>query len=173
MATISKGITLKVVTADCYAEDNRIVPMTGMSPIEFTNLLEIPEIGSSDAGFEQIDITTLADSKMKYMNGLESASEPEALEFKFLYDKAQFQKCQTAGWESNYGTWNEGHTSMSAALWTITLPDGSTCSFVGKSSVRLEGVGVNAALTYILSITPDSQFGEFKWNFTGAAGAGE
>ena len=62
---------------------------------------------------------------------------------------------------------------MSAALWTITLPDGSTCSFVGKSSVRLEGVGVNAALTYILSVTPDSQFGEFKWNFTGAAGASE
>ena len=170
MATISKGITLKVVTADCYTEDGRIVPMSGMSPIEFTNLLEIPEIGSSDAGFEQIDITTLADSKMKYMNGLESASEPEALEFKFLYDKAQFQKCQNAGWESNYGTWNEGHTSMSAAQWTITLPDGSTCSFVGKSSVRLEGVGVNAALTYILSVTPDSQFGEFKWDFTPAAG---
>lgn len=169
MATISKGITLKVVTADCIAEDGRIVPMTGMTPIEFTNLLEIPEIGSADAGFEQIDITTLADSKMKYMNGLESASEPEALEFKFLYEKEQFQRVQNASWQSNYGTWDAEHTSMKAAQWTITLPDGSNCTFVGKSSVRLEGVGVNAALSYILSVTPDAQFGEFKWNFTAAA----
>jgi hypothetical protein len=39
----------------------------------------------------------------------------------------------------------------------VTLPDGLTCTFSGTSSVKLDGVGVNAALTYTLAIKPDSE----------------
>ena len=38
----------------------------------------------------------------------------------------------------------------------VSLPDNSSCSFSGTCSVKLAGVGVNAALTYTLSIKPDS-----------------
>jgi hypothetical protein len=41
--------------------------------------------------------------------------------------------------------------------WKVELPDGETCSFSGIHSVKLDGVGVNAALTYTLSIKPDSE----------------
>lgn len=163
MAIISKGITL-TWQEGYYTKSANAWHESGAEAVALTNLLEIPEIGSGDSGFEQIDITTLADSKMKYMNGLESASEPEALEFKFLYDKEQFAALE-AGGASVHGTWNEAHTEMAAHQWTITLPDGSTCKFLGKHGVRLEGVGVNAAITYIVSVTPDSQYGEFKWDF--------
>lgn len=166
MAIISKGITL-TWQEGYYVKSTGKWEGTGADPVQLTNLLEIPEIGSGDSGFEQIDITTLADSKMKYMNGLESASEPEALEFKFLYDKEQFAALE-AGGVTVHGEWNEAHTQMNAHQWTITLPDGSTCKFLGKHGVRLEGVGVNAAITYIVSITPDSQYGEFQWDFTSA-----
>lgn len=36
----------------------------------------------------------------------------------------------------------------------------TTCTFSGTSSVHLSAVGVNAALTYILSVKPDS---EMEW----------
>lgn len=166
MATISKGITLTWAEGN-YTKSNDTWVSTGADPVLLTNLLEIPEIGSSDAGYEQIDITTLADSKMKYMNGLESASESEALEFKFLYEKEQFALLEN-GAASVHGVWNAAGTEMSAHQWTVTLPDGSTCKFLGKHSVRLEGVGVNSAITYILTVTPDIQYGEFKWDFTNA-----
>ena len=167
MATISKGITL-TWQEGLYNKNTGKWEGTGADPVLLTNLLEIPEIGASDAGFEQIDITTLADSKMKYMNGLESASESEALEFKFLYEKAQFAALEVGG-ASTHGEWNSTGTEMYAHQWTVTLPDGSTCKFLGKHSVRLEGVGVNSAITYILTVTPDIQYGEFKWDFTNAA----
>ena len=41
--------------------------------------------------------------------------------------------------------------------WKVSLPDGSNCSFTGTCSVKLDGVGVNSALTYTLSIKPDSE----------------
>lgn len=166
MATISKGITLS------WAEGGVDLPTgefasNGKPAVLLTNLLEIPEVGAAESGFEQIDITTLADSKFVYMNGLETTGEPEALEFKFLYEKEQFKALEKGG-ENKHGEVMSDNV-MYAHQWTITLPDGSTCKFVGKHNVRLEGVGVNAAITYILSITPDNQYGEFQWEFPEAA----
>jgi len=40
--------------------------------------------------------------------------------------------------------------------WMLTLPDGAMCGFAGSSSVKLDGVGVNAPLTYTLFIKPNS-----------------
>ena len=165
MATISKGITLSHQRGeyninDGYAADGSLKVLT--------NLLEIPEVGPAETGFEQIDITTLADSKFVYMNGLETTGEPEALEFKFIYEKEQFKFLENEARTYEYGEWDDAHLTMATTQWTITLPDGSTCKFLGKHNVRLEGVGVNAAITYILTITPDSQYGEFQWDFTNA-----
>lgn len=166
MATISKGITLSWQEGDY----NEASGFFGDGQIYLlTNLLEIPEVGAAESGFEQIDITTLADSKFVYMNGLETTGEPEALEFKFLYEKEQFALLEKGG-NQKHGDWDEAHLNMRAHQWTITLPDGSTCKFLGKHNVRLEGVGVNAAITYIVSITPDNQYGEFQWEFPEAAG---
>lgn len=118
MATISKGITLKV-------GDNVL-----------TNLQEIPELGGDT---EAIEITTLADAAHTYTNGL--ISYGDSLAFKFLYEKAQF-------------------TALNALIEeqtiVVTLPDNATCTFSGTCSVKLDGVGVNAALTYTLNIKPTS-----------------
>ncbi len=105
--------------------------------VELTNLQEIPELGGST---EAIDITTLADGAYMYMDGLKNYGD--SLEFKFLYDKEQFTTLQ-------------GLTS--SVEWKVELPDGTTCNFNGTSSVRFEGVGVNAALTYLLAIKPNSE----------------
>ena len=104
---------------------------------ELTNLMEIPELGGET---EAIEITTLADGAHMYMNGIKNYGD--SLAFKFLYEDAQF-------------------TALNALTgsqeWTVSLPDGTACSFGGTCSVKLDGVGVNAALTYTLSVKPDSE----------------
>lgn len=103
---------------------------------ELTNLQEIPDLGGEA---EAIEITTLADAAHMYTDGI--LNYGDSLAFKFLYDKTQFTTLNSLS----------GSTS-----WKVALPDGATCSFTGTSSVKMDGVGVNAALTYELSIKPNS-----------------
>lgn len=103
---------------------------------ELTNLQEIPDLGGEA---EAIEITTLADAAHMYTDGI--LNYGDSLAFKFLYDKTQF-------------TTLTGLTGSNS--WQVELPDGATCTFTGTSSVKLDSVGVNAALTYELSIKPNS-----------------
>lgn len=118
MATISKGITIKVA-------DNLL-----------TNLQEIPELGGTR---ESIEITTLGDDAHMYTDGI--LNYGDNISFKFLYEKEQF-------------------TTLNGLKGTqtivVTLPDSSTCTFSGTCSVKLDGVGINAPLTYTLNVKPNS-----------------
>ncbi|MDY3777688.1 MAG: hypothetical protein SOZ53_02360 [Candidatus Onthovivens sp.] len=118
MATISKGITIKVA-------DNLL-----------TNLQEIPELGGTR---ESIEITTLGDDAHMYTDGILNYGDNIA--FKFLYEKEQF-------------TTLNGLTGTQNVV--VTLPDASTCTFTGTCSVKLDGVGINAPLTYTLNVKPNS-----------------
>ena len=118
MATISKGITIKVA-------NNTL-----------TNLLEIPELGGTR---ESIEITTLGDDAHMYTDGILNYGDNIA--FKFLYEKEQF-------------TTLNGLTGAQTIV--VTLPDSSTCTFSGTCSVKLDGVGINAPLTYTLNVKPNS-----------------
>ena len=104
--------------------------------VELTNLQEIPELGGD---VEAIEITTLADEAHMYTDGIKNYGD--SLAFKFLYEDAQFTALNAL----------EG-----ASEWKVALPDGTTCTFGGTNSVKLDGVGVNAALTYTLSVKPNS-----------------
>lgn len=105
--------------------------------VALTNLQEIPELGGDT---EAIEITVLSDAAHKYTDGI--LNYGDSLAFVFLYDKAQFTKLQALSGEQE---------------WKVTLPDETTCTFSGTCSVKLAGVGVNAALTYTLSIKPSSE----------------
>lgn len=102
-----------------------------------TNLQEIPELGGDS---EAIEITTLADAAHMYTDGIKNYGD--SLAFKFLYETAQFETLN-------------GLTGSNG--WQVELPDGTTCAFTGTCSVKLDGVGVNAALTYTLAVKPDSE----------------
>lgn len=105
--------------------------------VELTNLQEIPELGGDT---EAIEITTLADAAHMYTNGIKNYGD--SLAFKFLYETAQFDTLNGLTGE---------------AEWMVTLPDDANCVFSGTASVKLDGVGVNAALTYTLAIKPTSE----------------
>lgn len=104
--------------------------------IELTNLQEIPELGGEA---EAIEITTLADPAHMFTDGIKNYGD--SLVFKFLYEKEQFTTLNGLG----------------EAEWKVTLPDGASCEFGGSCSAKLDGVGVNAALTYTLAIKPNSE----------------
>ena len=130
MATISKGIKLSYKTS-------------GETYTDLTNLQEIPELGGDT---ESIEITVLSDAAHMYTNGIKNYGD--SLAFKFLYDTTQFETLN----------------SLSGSVdWKVSLPDGvggaidTTCTFSGTCSVKLDGVGVNSALTYTLSIKPNSE----------------
>ena len=104
---------------------------------DLTDLQEIPDLGGES---EAIEITTLDDAAHMYTDGI--LNYGDSLSFKFLYKKTQF----------NTLTGLEGSIS-----WKVTLPDNTACTFTGTSSVKLDAVGVNNALTYTLAIKPDSE----------------
>lgn len=105
--------------------------------VELTNLQEIPDLGGD---VESVEVTTLADGAHKYIDGIKNYGD--SLGFKFLYEGTQF-------------TALNGLTGSQE--WQVELPGGETCTFSGSSSVKLDGVGVNAALTYTLSIKPSTE----------------
>ena len=104
--------------------------------IALKNLQEIPDLGGEA---EAIEITTLADPAHMYTDGI--LNYGDSLAFKFLYEKEQFVTLN----------------GLEKADWKVELPDGTSCSFGGTCSVKLDGVGVNAALTYTLAVKPNSE----------------
>ena len=109
---------------------------SGETYTDLTNLQEIPDLGGET---EAIEITTLADAAHMYTDGL--LNYGDSLGFKFLYEKEQFSALSAL---------------TGSQSWKVQLPDSATCAFSGACSVKLDSVGVNAALTYTLSIKPDS-----------------
>lgn len=105
--------------------------------VALTNLQEIPDLGGE---VEAIEITTLADAAHTYTDGL--INYGDSLAFKFLYESTQFETLNAL-------------TGVSE--WKVELPDGAACTFSGSSSIKLDGAGIAAALTYTLSIKPNSQ----------------
>ncbi len=102
-----------------------------------TNLSEIPELGGET---EAIEVTNLSDGAHRYVDGLKNYGD--SLAFVFYFETAQFEELNQL----------EGTSE-----WQVELPEGTTCTFSGTSSVKFAGVGVNAALTYTLSIKPNSE----------------
>lgn len=127
---LSKGITLSYKgLAD---EGYTLIP----------NLQEVPELGGSA---EKVDVTTLADGNYKYINGIKDFGD---LAFKFLYDNS--------GAQSNYRICRGLEEDGTVINWQVEFPDGTTFEFAGEASTAIDSASVNAALTFTLNITLNS-----------------
>ncbi len=121
MALLSKDTTLGYKT-------------TGSAFTNVVGLQSTPDLGSDPS---QIDVTTLADSKMKYIKGLEDS---DTLEFTVLYDTSVYDSLNTLA------------KSGSTIDWQVKFPDGSAFDFKGEASVKMGGTEVNGALVFTLSV---------------------
>lgn len=108
---------------------------------ELTNLLEIPELGDGET--DTIEITTLADEYHRFTDGLKNYAD--GLTFKFLFENNQFNFLKDLKVSDD-------------CCWVVTLPyENATCTFGGTCSVKFDGVGNNSALTYTLTIKPNTE----------------
>lgn len=125
---LSKGINLYYKNGETYD----LIP----------NLQEVPELGGAA---EKVDVTTLADGNYKYINGIKDFGD---LAFKFLYDNS--------GETSNYRLCRGLEEAGNVVDWKVEFPDSTTFEFSGEASTAIDSAAVNAALTFTLNITLNS-----------------
>ena len=125
---LSKDITLS------YKKDGEYVVIP--------NLQEVPELGGTA---EKVDVTTLADGNMKYINGVKDFGD---LAFKFLYDNS--------GVESNYRVVRGLEETGTVVDWKVSFPDGTDFAFSGEVTTATDSQSVNSAITFTATITLNS-----------------
>lgn len=106
------------------------------------DLMEFPDLGASA---EQVDVTTLADSARRYINGIKDFG---SLDFKFLYDGAAEQGA--------YKQLKALEEANEVVEFKIQLPDGIALGFKGFVSVTIAGGAVGDAMTFTLTINLNS-----------------
>lgn len=117
----------------------------------FPGLQEIGAINIAGAGgsYDQIEVTTLADNKHVYVDGLisDASSGSNEISCKFLYEPILFKAFKDIlDEESNPGE------KKPYANYVISIPEGGHFKInAAISSVNLETVSTNSALTFTVS----------------------
>jgi hypothetical protein len=108
---------------------------------KISGLTDIPDMGATP---EKLDVTTLSDDVRKYINGVKDFGD---LEFNFIYE---------SGVDGNYAVLNgiveQEDNKAGLTQCSVAFPDGTTFSFKGEISLRILGVGVNAVITFAMSV---------------------
>lgn len=148
---MKEGFGLKITEAD---------KMSGANLIYLTDLQEVGELGiasKSSSGFDQIEVTTLADREHKYIDGLvaDAGDENSELTFKFLYNKDVYQALiglQAGIDEANMATG-----------FFVEFTDTAGFNIEAKiSKVAVDGISVGGAMTMTLTLSvEDIEFGPY------------
>ena len=107
---------------------------------QVTNLLEIPDMGIEP---EKVEVTTLGDSNKTYIAGIGDYGD---LAFKFLYDNSSTT--------SNYRVLKALEGDLTP--FKVEFPDGTQFEFSGYATCKIDGAGVNAALTFTATVALNS-----------------
>lgn len=150
MAYISKGLQLIYAAAintgvaaalggdyfDVHTELNHIFP----------GLQEIGSINIAGAGgsYDQIEVTTLADNKHMYVDGLiADSSTSNEITCKFLYDPELFKAFKDSMVHEGSGNY------VNSADYVVVIPEGGYFTVnASLASVALDTVSTNSALTF-------------------------
>lgn len=137
--------------------DNQMSSVVKKSDTEYTlNFLGLQEIGEigfhasvGSNGFDKIEVTTLADTKHQYINGLvadTTENENNELGFKFLYDAKQFKLFQSLQGRSDV-------ENMGGVTFYIELPDGTMFGVLAYiKDIVLDTLSVGSAMTYSVNL---------------------
>lgn len=101
---------------------------------EVAGVKAIPEFGGDP---ERIDVTTLKDTKRKYVRGIEDV---ENLEFAIVYQTENFTELDALVAAGNL------------VEFKVTYPDGMEVTFTGEPSYKFGATEINGALEFTLVI---------------------
>lgn len=124
----------------------------GNEPIKYVIYEDLQEIGevvmsaSGSSGYDQIEVTTLADAKHVYVDGLEADSETGSeLSLKFLYNADLFD---------HFNAMKDDQAEANRADWFyVKLPAGGFNIQAKVASIALDSMAVNAAMTMTLNLS--------------------
>lgn len=160
MAYISKGLTLEYKANNPY-NSHMTTYWTKRAQAEgaeigekmiLPGLQEIGELSVTDFGnaYDQIEVTTLADSKHRYTDGLiaDTSSTGNTVDFKFLFDPDLFSALQNTMNLEKVGD-KEGFDA-----WTIDIPgEGGGFELTGEiTAVKMDSISTNSALTFVMTM---------------------
>lgn len=162
MAFITKGIRL----IHCGTAQGDKFSDTLPGAIKVTDGVIIPglqEVSELQAGnvaseYDKIEITTLADARHVYTNGLLGSNEYDSLSFTFLYDPQVYGALVELS-RNEASSMNENGLEYYGSKFIVEIPNGSNYSkftITGLSTVKLNSASVNSALTMVMTITPNA-----------------
>ena len=105
-------------------------------------LQEVPSLGGTP---DKVEVTTLADASRRYIKGIKDYGD---LTFKFLY--------QNDTETSNFRILRGLEESGKVIDWKVEFPDGTGFAFSGECTVAPSDGAVNAAITFNLTISLNS-----------------
>lgn len=105
-------------------------------------LQEVPSLGGTP---DKVEVTTLADASRRYIKGIKDYGD---LTFKFLY--------QNDTETSNFRILRGLEESGKIVEWKVEFPDGTGFAFSGECTVAPSDGAVNAAITFNLTISLNS-----------------
>ena len=120
---------------------------------EYTNLYSITSVPDLGGDNEQIDVTTIYDSKRVNMPGVESSDD---LEFGGLRGKYGPPDAEDSALIDEYETLSK-LDEKTAYYWQIKYSDGSAHKWSAYPKVRQSGFAVNEAIGYTLVLTTNSK----------------
>ena len=154
MALISKGIRLFALS------DNHVMTELYIEGLgtQLIGLQEVGELAGIGAGTnrDKIEVTTLADDKHMFVDGIQAESDASAISFKFLFNDELFTFLkQLAAYENEVRATGEGDLTT----YTVQIPAGvekyHNFSFAGYvSDLKVDSASVNSAITMSMSLTP-------------------
>lgn len=159
MALISKGIELWIKEAG--GTTNAINSKNQESFDEtygalLYGLQEVGELSGIGAGTsrDKIEVTTLADDRHEYVEGIQAEGDASAISFKFLFDADLFAGLKQVVADETASRAAGRDTST----YAVKIPAGENYhifSFKGYiSELKMDSASVNSALTMSMSLTP-------------------
>ena len=116
---------------------------------EVSGLTDIPDMGATP---EKLDVTTLADDVRKYINGVKDYGD---LEFTFIYESdGNYKQLYDIIYDAEGNKLEANENGDTECI--VTFPDGSNFEFNGTIDVRIIGVGVNAVITFAMTVALSS-----------------
>ena len=127
------GLLTKDITLS-YKKDSSYEVLDGLQ--------EVPSLGGTP---DKVEVTTLSDGSRRYIKGIKDYGD---LTFKFLY--------QNDTTTSNFRVLRGLEESGKVVDWKVEFPDGTAFAFSGECTVAPSDGAVNAAITFNLTISLNS-----------------
>ena len=131
----------------------------GKDGVNLLGVLEIGELAASAEAiglYDKIEVTTLADTKHMYIDGLlaENDTSGNTIAMKFLYHPGLWKSVA----DDNAYTSDVSGKEPQKQTFTIVVPGGKSFSFEGQiTKMTMDSITNNSALTMTFEVSPTSQ----------------